>query len=265
MGATSTFRTPDETPLATLRSAFAPMRGTDGERRAVRIVFVACLLAALAVNAAVLLQDRADPLYLYRDQLMIAGINYGIATDPTDTRFAYCCASWWGLVSNLGIVVWLMTAGMLLMGLAATIGPAARGRQREVAVFFAIAATLTALFGIDDLFQIHEEKALFGPLKGEAILFPLYAVMIASYALFGFVRRGPERMLLAAALAGFAVSVLADQTLPQEGVTVVIEDSAKFFAIVFWAGFHGLLVARIIGAFPESEAAVRRVATGTAR
>ena len=196
-----------------------------------------CALPPLCINAAAILQPWVSPVELFRDPLLAAEQKFRYIASLGDGALERDYDFFWlGAVSNLGALAWAATAGALLVGLAIVLlrGKASPGRRAQLVT----ALALTVLLALDDVFQIHEQHDLIGPLKGEWVLYPLFAALLGSYALH--VRRtlAEAPLLLGAAVACFAVSLLADQLLPQRSTTVLLEDTAELFGIFFWAGHH---------------------------
>lgn len=196
-----------------------------------------CSLPALVINLVAILQPWVRPVELYRDPLLaaehkflyMAGLPGGLNGAPYDFF-------WLGAVSNLGALLWAATAGMVFTALVFVMLRSGTTTARRAQLLTAL--VLTVLLAVDDVFQIHEQRHLVGSLKGEWILFPLFAVLAASYALHARRVGTPANALLLAAVLCFAVSLGADQVLPQRGVTVLIEDASKLSGICFWAGYH---------------------------
>ncbi len=202
------------------------------------------VIPPLALNAFALLQPWTEAKFLYRDPLLLAQNQFEWLRASPDNGDISCCAWWWGALSHVGILIWAATAGALALALGTL---ALRdGLTRDPAGFLAVACLLTALLAADDLFQLHEQNRLLGRLKGEALIYPLFAALLAGYAFFRVTLLTPYFPVLCLSVAFFGVSLLADQILPQNGGTVLIEDSAKLLGIFLWAGFHLMVAAEAL-------------------
>ena len=195
------------------------------------------------VNGLVLAQPYINPVLLYRDPLLVADLLYDGLAETAGEPVGACCAYWVGAASNVGVLVWAATAGALFSGLM-TAWAAGHASRRETA-FLALAFGLTALLAADDVFQIHEQQGLVFGLKGEAVLFPLFAGLLGAYALFRDVVVRPYVVALGIAVVCFGASVLADQVMPRGRAAVVTEDVFKLFGISFWFVYHTMAAVEI--------------------
>jgi hypothetical protein len=155
-----------------------------------------------------------------------------------------------GFFSNLGLMIW---GGAVALG---TFGwwalrrvPATRALSTALGSY----AALSAFLGLDDMAQLHEEVIpdhLGIPEKGvyvaEALMFLAFLVLNRATLL----RHAP--VILAAALAGFGVSVGADVMDKIWSLPVVIEDGAKLVGICCWVAVAATLLAA--GIRPAGEA-----------
>lgn len=207
-----------------------PPGNRDGEPPGERAASPAWLYAvavgpAAAVIAAVWLQPWVKPGWLLRDPLFVA------ATADA------CCRMYYGLVSNLGVLVWCATAAVCLF---AALQLRRRQAGRRVVRFFLLGGLLTGLLLMDDLFFGHE--SVYPRLLGidEAGVVAGYVVLTLGYlwAGRGQVRRTDHR-LLALALLGFAASAGVDIFLPDtDNWLIVVEDGGKLVGITSWAAYH---------------------------
>jgi hypothetical protein len=155
-----------------------------------------------------------------------------------------------GFFSNLGLMIW---GGAVALG---TFGwwtlrrvPATRALSTALGCY----AALSAFLGLDDMAQLHEEVIpdhLGIPEKGvyvaEALMFLAFLVLNRATLL----RHAP--VILAAALAGFGLSVGADVMDKIWSLPVVIEDGAKLVGICCWVAVAATLLAA--GLRPADEA-----------
>jgi hypothetical protein len=186
--------------------------------------------AALAPPALILLlaaaQDAVPLGHLTRDA-------QSVAVETGRVRAVH------GALSNLGVLVWALSAGAAL-GCAAVVLMAG-GRRR--AAFLAAGAALGLALAVDDLFMIHEGGRM-QALGGEVLAFAAAGAASAAYA--AVFRReilaAPCPGLLALAFAFFAASLGADLVGPgviaADAVHPVVEDGAKLLGIFAWAAFH---------------------------
>jgi len=193
--------------------------------------------AAMSVAFVVLLYvafQQNPPAYYLRDPLRVAEMVTG------------CCYPDMGLVSNIGIVIWSMSAGVAFFT-AALIHyrqlhyhqqePASR-RLSHAATFFAATGAFTLFLVIDDLFLLHER--IFVELGvPEIVTYGAYFLIAAAYAFFfrlTIVKMRPEIIL--AAVGCFALSMVMDKVGPNDAQWVdFAEDGGKFLGILLWAAF----------------------------
>jgi hypothetical protein len=187
--------------------------------------------------AAVWLQTRVPVSVLMKDPLAVV--------HETKT----CCHFYYGLVSNLGIMIW--TAGAAVSLFAALLLFCA-DRPKSEMLFFAAAAAFTTWLALDDLFMIHEDVL---PQLGvpEAITYGLYGSAAAGYFLLSWraiLESRPMLMALALILLGSSVGI--DVLVKSESAArVFVEDGAKLLGILAWASFHVSAAVQIIGARME--------------
>jgi hypothetical protein len=187
--------------------------------------------AALAPPALILLlaaaQDAVPLGHLTRDA-------QAVAVETGRVRAVH------GALSNVGVVIWVLSAGAAL-GCAAAVLAAGGARRR--AAFLAAGAAIGLALAIDDLFMIHEGGRM-EALGGEVLAFAVAAAAAAAYvAVFRReIRESPCPGLLALAFAFFAASLAVDLLGPgavaPEAVHPAVEDGAKLLGIFAWAGFH---------------------------
>ncbi len=197
----------------------------------------------LLLLAAVWLQTRVPIPVLMKDPLAVA--------HATKT----CCHFYYGLVSNLGIMIW--SAGAAVSLFAALLLFCA-DRPRAEMLFFTAAAAFTSWLALDDLFMIHEDVL---PQLGEpeAITYGLYAAAAAGYFLLSWrAILASRRALMASAMVLLGTSVAIDVLVQSDStVRVFVEDGAKLLGILAWTSFHVTAALQIIGA------AVRRPSVWT--
>ena len=184
--------------------------------------------------AAVWFQTRVPVPVLMKDPLAVVQLT------------KICCHFYYGLVSNLGIMIW--TAGAAVCVFASLVLFSKVRPQAEV-IFFVAAAAFTGWLALDDLFMIHEDVL---PQIGvpENITYAFYAGTAAAYFYFSWRSILASRpMLMASALALLGTSVAIDVLVHSESaVRVFAEDGAKLLGILAWTSFHVTAAFEIIGA-----------------
>jgi hypothetical protein len=145
-----------------------------------------------------------------------------------------------GALSNVGIVMWAMAAGACIL---AALALRRQARPGAAVSFFAWSAALTAVLGLDDLFQLHEWVQPRLP-SGEVAVVVGYVVLVGIYA-WQFRRSllTAEYALIVAAGACFAASIAVDAVpdrLHPEALKpyfLPLEDGFKMLGIAFWLAF----------------------------
>ncbi|MCP5082674.1 MAG: hypothetical protein GY948_13385 [Alphaproteobacteria bacterium] len=178
----------------------------------------------LAFLAAVLLQPWAEPKWMFLDPLTAAQLS------------GDCCHTYYGFISNLGVMAWSATAAVCLF---AALLLAVQKRAKPLVWFAASAGLLTGWLALDDAFLVHEVVFPSFGIPQNAVL-GLYLVLGGLYGLASWrtILRHDWLMLFIAGGA-LALSMVVDTVfhslLPS---LVYLEDSAKFFGICCWASFH---------------------------
>lgn len=158
---------------------------------------------------------------------------WGVPTDALlrDTNAVLGAPAYVGAISTLGLLLWAVVAAVCVF--AAMAVPAARA-------FWLTAASIAALLLADDWLMLHENaRELFG--VPEVTILAVHGAVIVVYLVnyAGLLLRA-ERVLLLAALAGFAGSLavdLVDAVFTFRGIFLA-EDGLKLAGIVFWLVFH---------------------------
>lgn len=136
--------------------------------------------------------------------------------------------NYFGLISNLGIVLWMVGAVGALQAYAAL-----KGRQSlDFGGLLLVGGLFMAVMGIDDLFMIHESIATLG-IPEPVVLVPhglLLATLCYQAWLLGI---GTPWLLLASGVAAFGLSLAVDVYPSSFGGQVFIEESFKLLGIVF--------------------------------
>jgi cellobiose-specific phosphotransferase system component IIC len=172
---------------------------------------IAIVLAVVFAAASALDQAITDTL---RDPIVVLRGRFGT-----------------GVVSNLGVLLWLSAAA------ATTFAGAVLLRSGRAAGRPLLAAgVLTGILAFDDLFLWHEaldQKAGI-PDPATYAVYGLAAVVIA-YVYRDYWRR-TEIILPLVAFVGFVISIVSDLAYPGTSYTfAVVEDCAKFAGVATWA------------------------------
>jgi hypothetical protein len=187
-------------------------------------LFLGILVPAAALLALVWLQPWVPVAYLVRDPLAVA------------REAPKCCSVYYGVISNLGVMLWMAAAAICLftalMAYTARAGSARTG-------FFLAGGLFTLWLGMDDFFLVHEEVL---PQFGipQIVTYAVYAAIGLVYliAAWRFILTSRVSLFLIAGLA-LAGSMGLDALVASEApLWVFLEDALKFVGIAFWAGFH---------------------------
>lgn len=171
-------------------------------------------VVAAAICVAVLAADQwwgIDHYDLVRDP-------NAIASNP----------NYFGLVSNLGIVLWMVGAVGALQAHAALKGRPG-GRFGDVLL---VGGAFAAVMGLDDLFMLHESIATFG-IPEIVVLVPHALLLLALCYQAWLLRSATPWLLLACGVGGFGLSMAVDVYPVDFGGQVFIEESFKLLGIMF--------------------------------
>lgn len=182
-------------------------------------VYASVVLPVAVLLAAAALQPWLPPSDLMRDSQVIAARH-----DAASPAF--------GLVSNLGIVVLVLSSGA-----AATARLILRDARAPWPGLLLWMAVLSLALALDDLLLLHE-AATFAPWTG--------AVVAAAYG-FAFLRfvlafrslivRDLGVGLLLLAVGSFGISAATDLVVVASQASVLVEDGAKLLGLVAWSAF----------------------------
>jgi hypothetical protein len=187
-------------------------------------VYALTFIPGLVVLAGVALQTRAPIIYLLKDPFTVVQLSN------------QCCHVYYGLVSNLGVMLWTTAAAVCLFTALLLVNLGRRGAEP---IFLIAAGLFTGWLALDDFFMIHEDVL---PLFGvpQPLTYAGYAGAAALYLLLSWrqiLDSRPALMALAMALLG--TSVVIDVLVHSESTLhVFMEDGAKFLGILAWTGFH---------------------------
>ena len=209
--------------------------------RAVLPTLVVLYLAATGVFAGIIIVRLTTDIpfsYFVRDPASIA-----------DER------AYFGMISNVGIVIWAATAAVSLF--AYLVLRRDRG-DRQRAHFFLFAGLLTIILMTDDLFVIHETFKRDSGLP-EFPIFALYGTLFLLFirAYMPLLLRS-EFVLLLIAGGFFGFSTLYDVGVGAWHADDLLEDGSKFFGIITWCAY---LTRTALRAMPPAASAARETAT----
>ena len=214
------------------------------------VLFVLFVVPPASVTAFALTQTSVDPVDLFRDPLIIATERSGALTEEGVPVF--CCQTWLGAASNLGVLVWAATAGALFAGFLATLAQVQSAPRPRA--FLALSFGLTTMLALDDLFQLHE--------TGGLPVLLLLGVLACAYLAFWRVLWTRYTIVLIGAGLLLGASLVVDQVLPQSDAVILAEDVMKLFGIFLWSLYHVMLAVELALArgvfFRSPGTAVRR-------
>lgn len=141
--------------------------------------------------------------------------------------------AYYGLLSQLGIFLWAITATICLMNGRLAV----RQRRLRLGIFLLVSAGLTLFLGIDDAFLLHERVL---PRLGipETAVFLFYAAFVGCY-LVGFLPEivRTDYLILGIALSLFAASMASDLLIDSATHGHLIEDGIKMAGIICWMSY----------------------------
>lgn len=145
--------------------------------------------------------------------------------------------AYYGLLSNVGAVIWTVTATVSLYTWLAMRRLNIAAKDEEVAKLLLIAGLFTVFMGADDLFMLHEGLApsLGIPEKIVLIGYVLFTVWLTVTSARTVLRT--EWMLFLLGVAGLGGSVLIDVVPRIHPVQVLAEEMAKLAGILYWSAY----------------------------
>lgn len=165
---------------------------------------------------------------------------------------------WWiGAVSQLGLIVWSIAAGVCLLTafvLRARPSPPVGRDQPGFGLFLSV-GLLSLLLALDDGLMIHDD--MLPPLGiDEKATVGFHALFLAAILLrYARVFLAHNGLLLAMGLAAFASSVLIDLELLfviSWDRHILLENSAKFLGLLAWTTYFTLLATQTLTSPPAS-------------
>lgn len=147
-----------------------------------------------------------------------------------------CCSTYYGMVSDLGIMLWAGTAAILMFTAFVLFH---KKENQNLAIYALFGGLLTGWLTLDDAFRLHEN---FFPSIGipQNLILGLDMLALGAFLLIYFKQMRENYFgLLAISLVGFGISMGTDVVLHSvENYVIYIEDSAKFIGIYCWLLFH---------------------------
>lgn len=212
----------------TTRQIGAVTRSPQDFSLANKIAAYTLFIFPTAFLAVVLLQPFVEPKWMFLDTL--AAAEY--APD--------CCHVYYGLVSNMGLLLWSGTAAVCLLAGLVFLSVDKKNPFTRLALS---AGLLTAWIAVDDMFLVHE-KVLPALGVSQMLVVASYMGLAVLYVFTSWRYIFQQQWwMLALGGAALASSILIDQIYHSlDAHLVYLEDSAKFFGIVCWTIFHLLTV-----------------------
>ena len=164
--------------------------------------------------------------------------NYDLLRDPNAVAGQ---PNYVGIVSNLGIVLWMVGAVSALQAAAVLRARGGGGLCRLLAAGGAFAA----LMGIDDFLMLHESVATAG-IPEPVVLLPHAVLLALLCALAVRMRHATPVLALAACVACLGLSLAVDMFSPGFGGEVFVEESFKLAAIALLAAYLAVTAHRAL-------------------
>lgn len=234
-------------------------------------------LAALAPPAAIVAIAAIQPWVPF-DQLIRDSIEAAKTCARSNPELAVagkCAKNYFGLLSNLGVLLWCVTASICLYSYLRSVRTDHRGGSGRL---LAYAGVFSALLMLDDFFLGHDliYPRVFG-LKEEYVFAMYGAALIAYLAMYFRAIAKLEYSVLLISMFFFATSLFfdlyhkiglfafIDDIIVKDGLAYTIgEDGAKFVGIWAWAVFH-VRAAWILSVRADKPPEVARNRNGLAR
>lgn len=199
-------------PAVPIASSRLPIASADIK------VAVGIVIAATAICTLVLVADQwwgVDHYQLVRDP-------NAIANNP----------NYFGLVSNLGIVMWIAGAVGALQAVAAL----RQTREKAFSGLLLAGGCFAAVMGLDDLLMLHESIAATG--IPEILVLGPHAILLAATCYRAWLLQGRTPwLLLVACVAAFGCSMVVDVVPVEFAGQVFIEESFKLLGIMFLTAY----------------------------
>jgi hypothetical protein len=179
-------------------------------------VIVICFLIATVTLA---FQQNVSLAYMTRDPSVTMGAEPYI-----------------GIVSNIGILFWCVTAVICLFSAAILVRYKS---QRTATIYLLCSGGISLLFLFDDLLMIHE--AVIPNLLGiseKGVFLGYGGILFAYFVTFWRLIFATNPLFLGLALGFFGLSIMIDVLDLPGDVIYMLEDSAKFTGIVNWCVYY---------------------------
>ncbi len=146
-----------------------------------------------------------------------------------------------GLVSNIGIIIWTITAAICLFSGIFLFFCSSKKRFSKFLIF---SGFITMLLMLDDFFQLHEVIYRFYFGIDEVVIFAIYFIlMVSDMIIFRQTIHETEFTILLSACGFFILSLLVDHyqswftEILGSGLRILLEDGFKLFGIAGWFGY----------------------------
>jgi len=163
---------------------------------------------------------------------MISGYyDIPIASFTRDPTIVLGGPSYIGFISNIGILFWAFTAAICLFSSVIY----KHDNNQTTSQFLFYSGLLTLWLLLDDMFMLHESFLPNHLMIPEKLVYLGYVTIVLVYLVkFRTEILNYEYATLFIAFSFFALSVLADLLLEQQGFEFLLEDGLKLFGIVTW-------------------------------
>ena len=139
--------------------------------------------------------------------------------------------SYVGFISNIGMLFWAFTAAICLF----TSLIRHHNYNRITSQFLLYSGLLTLWLLLDDMFMLHDSFLPNHLMIPEKFVYLGYVIIVLAYLVkFRAEILCHEYATLLIAFCFFALSVLADLLMEQQGLVFLFEDGFKLFGIVTW-------------------------------
>jgi hypothetical protein len=143
-------------------------------------------------------------------------------------------AAYVGFISNIGILFWAFTAAICLFSSIVL----KQYNNQAASQFLLYSGLLTLWLLLDDMFMLHDSILPYHLMIPEKLVYLSYITVVLVYlAKFKTEILAYEYVILSLAFCFFALSVLTDLLLEQQGLTSLLEDGFKLFGIMTWFVF----------------------------
>ncbi len=135
---------------------------------------------------------------------------------------------YFGIVSNIGIIFWIVGATAALQAFAATAAEEPPALRRTLLT----GGLFSTLMGIDDFLMLHEAVATTG-IPEEVVLVPHMILLAALCCCAYIVRAETPRFLLVGSVLAMGLSFAADMAPIHVGGATFVEEGFKLVGILF--------------------------------